>query len=74
MFSPQAIVSEKANFSRPNVLVMCYVDVTKAFDSVSHDAILKALESAGAPTSFTNSNTDLRDSLVSEAPLAQSRA
>ena len=33
---------------------MCYADAKKAFDSVSHDAILKALESAGAPANAVN--------------------
>ena len=50
----QAIVSERANFSQPMPLTMCYVDVKKAFNSVIHDTILKALESAGAPASFVN--------------------
>ena len=48
----QAIVKERANPVFPEPLAMCFMDMRKAFDSVSHHTIRNVLQSAGAPPPF----------------------
>ena len=52
LFLLQSTILETTRPKRAKLLFICYVDVRKAFDSVSHQSLLAACRRAGIPETF----------------------
>jgi len=55
----QAIIRERTDPAKLRPLDVCYVDVKKAFDSVSHASIFNVLPSVGVPAPLVDYLHDL---------------
>ena len=53
-FLLQATIMEATKAKSPRPLFLCFIDVKKAFDSVSHQSMLIACRKAGIPEPFIN--------------------